>query len=213
MKLPAQKRAPGKAKALRAQGRLPGVVYNREYNQPVSLELRTFDKVFRHEGASSLIDLDIDGDIHQVLIKSVQMDKRHRVPMHVDFFAITAGEVVEVAVPLEFTGTALGVREGGLLDVQRREVHISILPRLIPSHLDIDISALQIGDSVHVGDIASLFPPEAEILDDEDVTLIAVVPPRVEEEVEEAAAVEGEPEVIGKGAEEGEEEEAKEVEE
>jgi len=87
--------------------------------------------------------------------------------------------------------------------VQRREVHISILPRLIPQHLMVDVSALKIGDSLHVSDLKSYLPAEAEILDDLELTLVAVVPPRVAEEaVAEAGAIE--PEVIAKGKEEEE---------
>jgi large subunit ribosomal protein L25 len=101
------------------------------------------------------------------------------------------------------------VRDGGVLDVQKRDVLISILPRLIPQHIDIDVSALKIGDSLHVRDLKSALPAEAEILDDEDITIAAVVPPRAEEPVEAAAAAptSAEPEVITKGKkdEEGEE--------
>jgi large subunit ribosomal protein L25 len=202
MKLTAQKRTPGGAAALRQAERLPGVVYNSELNIPVSVELRAFDKAFREQGTSSLISLDIEGESHDVLVKQVQMNKRRREPLHVDFYAVTAGQQVEVHVPVEFAGTAAGVREGGQLDVHRREVLISVIPRLIPSHLELDVSELTIGDSFHIRDIASLLPAEAEVLDDEELTLVSVVPPRVEAEPEEEALEAEEPEVIGEGEEE-----------
>lgn len=203
MKLEAQRRTPGGVAAIRRAERLPGVVYNSELNIPVSVELRAFDKAFREQGTSSLISLDIEGESHDVLVKQVQMDKRRRTPMHVDFYAVTAGRHVEVRVPVEFAGKAVGVREGGQLDVHRREVLISVIPRLIPQHLELDISGLEIGDSLHVRDVARLLPAEAEILDDEELTLVSVVPPRVEAEAEAEAAAE-EPEVVGKGEEEEE---------
>ncbi|MBS3934131.1 MAG: 50S ribosomal protein L25 [Truepera sp.] len=203
MKLLASRRTPGKAGALRLAGQMPAVVYNRELNIPIAVDLKTFDRVFRVQGTSSIIDLEIDGQNHEVLVKQVQMDKRKRLPVHADFYAVTAGQLVDVYIPLEFVGTAAGSREGGQLDVQRREVHISILPRLIPQHLMVDVSALKIGDSLHVSDLKALLPAEAEILDDLELTLVAVVPPRVAEEtVAEAAATE--PEVIAKGKEEEE---------
>jgi large subunit ribosomal protein L25 len=203
MKLLASRRTPGKAGAQRLAGQMPAVVYNRELNIPIAVDLKTFDRVFRAQGTSSIIDLEIEGENHEVLVKQVQMDKRKRLPVHADFYAVTAGQLVDVHVPLEFVGTAAGSREGGQLDVQRREVHISILPRLIPQHLMVDVSSLKIGDSLHVSDLKSYLPAEAEILDDLELTLVAVVPPRV---AEEAVAETGptEPEVIAKGKEEEE---------
>lgn len=197
MKLQAQLRSDDDAKALRRAGRLPAVVYNRETNQPVSVETRAFDKAFRSQGTSSLIDLDIDGTVHAVLVKQVQMDKRRREPMHVDFYAVTANQPVDVNVPIEIVGSAIGVREGGQLDVQRREVRISVLPRLIPNHVEVDISELAIGGTVHVSDVVALLPAEAKVLDDLDLALVAVVPPRVAEEAEDAEAAAVEPELVG----------------
>ncbi|MBX3143201.1 MAG: 50S ribosomal protein L25 [Trueperaceae bacterium] len=199
MKLQAEKRTPGRSNDLRAQGRLPALMYNKELNVPVSVDLKAFDKAFRAQGTASLIDLDIDGDVHSVLVKQVQMSKRRRVPEHVDFYAVTANQPVEVSVPLELVGTAVGVRDGGQLDVQRREVRISVLPRLIPAHVELDISKLAIGSSIHVSDVVALLPKEAKVLDDLELALVAVVPPRVSDD---SAAGEGgsEPEVIGRSA-------------
>lgn len=203
MKLEAQKRDAGAPASLRRQGRLPAIVYNKSLNVPVSVDLKTFDRVFRAQGTAHLIDLEVDGETHPVLVKAVQMDKRRRLPQHVDFYAVTAGQKVNVHVPIELTGTAVGAREGGQLDVQRREVHLSVLPRLIPDHVVLDVGGLGIGDSLHVRDLAAVLPAEAEILDDLDLAVVAVVAPRValEEEPVEAAV---EPEVIAKGSEEDE---------
>lgn len=208
MKLEAKKRTTGTAAALRREGRLPAVVYNRELNLSVSVDTKTFDRVFRSQGQSSIIDLEVDGTEHAVLVKAVQMDKRRRAPQHVDFYAVTEGQEVEVHVPVEFHGTPAGVKEGGMLDVHRREVFIAVMPRLIPNHLELDLSALEIGDSLHISDVASQLPPEATILDETDLTLVTVVPPRlVEEEAEEVEEIATEPEVIGHGGEEGDEDE------
>lgn len=205
MILQAEKRTPGSSVALRRAGRLPAVVYNRETNELLSVDARAFDKAFRSQGTSSLITIELDGKPYSVLVKQVQMDKRRREPMHVDFYAVTEGQAVDVHVPIELTGTPSGVRDGGQLDVQRREVHISILPRLIPNHVEIDVSGLAIGDSMHVSDLVKLLPNEARVLDDENLTIVAVVPPRVAEEEVEAAEEEVlEPEVVGRGGEEGE---------
>jgi large subunit ribosomal protein L25 len=205
MKLEARTREPGDPRALRRSGRLPAIVYNRSLNVPISIDERAFDKAFRSHGTSHLIDLDVDGEVHPVLVRAVQMDKRRRVARHVDFFAVTAGQKVHVNVSIELTGTAIGTKEGGQLDVQRREVAISILPRLIPERLEIDISGLAIGYSLHIGDLVSRLPSEAEILDDLDLAVVAVVPPRVVEEEEEAAE-DLEPEIVGEREESDEDE-------
>ncbi len=203
MKLEAEKRSAGYVAALRRSGRLPGVVYNSQLNLTVSVDGREFDKVFRSQGMSSIIDLAVEGETHAVLVKQVQMDKRLRRPLHVDFYAVTEGQVVDVHVPIDVAGTARGVREGGMLDVHRREVYIEVMPRLIPSRITVDVSELEIGDSIHIADVASLLPPEARILDELERTVLTVVPPRLIEEEEEVEAEEGmEPELVGREGEE-----------
>jgi large subunit ribosomal protein L25 len=204
MKLEARKRAVGATGALRRAGLMPAVVYNRNLNQAISVDLKAFDRVFRVQGTSSVIDLDVEGEVVPVLVKAVQMDKRRRTPKHADFFAVTANQPVAVHVPIELKGVSIGTREGGQLDVQRREIHLSVLPRLIPNHVEIDISGLAIGDSLHVRDLQAFLPAEAEILDDLDLAIVAVVPPRVAVEDEEAGDEAAEPEVIARGTEDDE---------
>ena len=210
MKVSAQKRTPGGAPALIGAGRLPAIVYNKETNIPVSLEAREFDKAFRSQGTGSIINLDIEGDEHDVLVRAVQMDKRRRVPIHVDFFAVTANQPVDVYVPLEFVGDSVGAKEGGQVDIQRREIHIRILPRLIPGNIEVDISDLAINDSLHLSDVIDKLPRQAEVLDNPEEAMIAILPPRVEEPAEPVEAEGAEPEVIGEEAEEGEEGESRE---
>lgn len=206
MRVSAQKRTPGNAPDLLKSGRLPGVVYNKETNIPVSLELREFDKAFRSQGTSNVINLDIDGEAHDVLVRAVQMDKRRRQPIHIDFFAITANQPVDVAVPFDFVGEAAGAKEGGQVDVQRREVRIRVLPRFIPQqHLEVDISELGINDSLHLSDVIGRLPTQAEVLDDPEETIIAILPPRVEEPEETVQTEAAEPEVIGEDGESSEE--------
>jgi large subunit ribosomal protein L25 len=207
MKLEANSRTAGRNAALRREGRMPGVVYNNELNVPVAFDAKAFDRVFRQQGTSSLIDLEVDGEVHQVLVREVQMDKRRRRPVHVDFYAVTAGQKLEVYVPVVFEGDAKGQAEGGQLDVQRREVGIYVLPSEIPHDIKVDISPLEIGDAIHIGDVKGLLPTTAEIIDDEELTLVTVLAPRLEVE-EEEEEVEAEPEVIGRGPEEEEGEEA-----
>ena len=207
MKLAAQKRDGQDVRNLRRAGRLPGIVYNKGLNVQVSMDRREFDKVFRSQGTSHVIDLDVDGKNHEVLVKAVQMHKRRREPQHVDFYAVTAGQEVDVYVHLDFVGTPQGVRDGGQTDVQRREVQIRILPRHIPEKVELDVSGLEIGDSIHVADVVKVLPKQATLVTDPDLTIITILPPKLAEEEETAAAAEGEaePEVIGREGEEEEE--------
>ena len=213
MKLEASTRTAGHVSALRQQGRLPAVLYNKELNLPVAVDAKAFDRVFREQGTSSLIDLDVDGTEHQVLVREVQMDKRKRVPLHVDFYAITKGQKLEVYVPVHFEGTSQGQKDGGQLDVQRREVGIYVLPSQIPHDITVDITGLGIGDSVHIADVRALLPDTAEIIDDETLTLVTVLAPRLEVEEEEEELGEEEPEVIGRGGEDEDDEDSEEEDE
>lgn len=198
MKLAAQKRDAEKASALRAAGRIPAVVYNRELNVPVSVNIREFDRVFREAGSGTLINLDLGSETHPVLVKAVQMNKRRRTPQHVDFYAVTAGQKVQVGVDINFEGTPRGVRDdGGAFDVQRREVVIEVDPRNIPSELTVDVSELGIGDALHISDLAHLLPEDADLVDSPELTVAAVVAPRLVEEEEDETAEVTEPEVIG----------------
>lgn len=198
MKLAAQKRDAEKASALRAAGRIPAVVYNRELNVPVSVNIREFDRVFREAGSGTLINLDLGSETHPVLVKAVQMNKRRRTPQHVDFYAVTAGQKVQVGVDINFEGTPRGVRDdGGAFDVQRREIVIEVDPRNIPSELTVDVSELGIGDALHISDLAHLLPEDADLVDSPELTVAAVVAPRLAEEAEEETAEVTEPEVIG----------------
>jgi len=178
MKLEASKRNPGEANALRNHGRLPAVVYNKDMNQTVSVDLRNFDKVFRAQGQSRIIELEIDGQMVEVLVKQVQMNKRKRLPQHVDFFAITRGHTLEVAVPIKFVGTPEGVRNGGMLDIKRREVRMKVLPRLIPDIIEVDITQLNLNQALHVSDLASKLPEGASFIDNSEYTLVTIVPTR-----------------------------------
>src|SRR5690625_7145078 len=96
MKLAAQKRDAEKASALRAAGRIPAGVYNRELNVPVSVNIREFDRVFREAGSGTLINLDLGSETHPIRVKAVQMRKRRPSPQHADFYAGTAGQKCQI---------------------------------------------------------------------------------------------------------------------
>jgi len=205
----------GVARTLRAEGRVPGVIYGHAREpQALSIEQRELERLFARIAAeSTVIELSLDGTTVRTLIREIQRHPFKRQILHVDFQELVAGEKVTVNVPLVLQGVPVGVRaEGGILDQTMRELSIHVDPADIPNHIDVDVSELTIGHSIHVSDLK--LPPGVEVLDDEESTICVVSAPRTEVEpvVAEAEPVEGapegEPEVIGKGkTEDGEGEE------
>jgi large subunit ribosomal protein L25 len=203
----------GGARKTRAAGHIPGVLYGHgETPVAVSVQRREFDVALRrHKGGNPIVSLQIDGADHTALIRDVQYDPITHSILHLDFLHISLTEMIEVDVAVRLVGLPVGVKDGGgILEPITREVRVRCLPTAIPSSIDVDVSALNIGDSVHVRDIPV---KDVELLSDGDLTIATIVPPTVHEEAppaEAAAATEAatpaEPEVIAKGKkEEGEE--------
>jgi large subunit ribosomal protein L25 len=205
----------GGARKARAAGLIPGVVYGHgEPPVPVAVDNREFETALRHhKGGNAIVNLAVNGSEYTALIRDVQYDPLSHDILHLDFHHISLTETVEVRVNVHLNGLPIGVKDGGgILEHITREIEIRCLPTQIPSALEADVSALNIGDSIHVRD---LVVPDVTILTDLDTTVATVVPPTVMEEkpVEEAAAAAtAEPEVIAKGKqdEEGEAKDSKE---
>jgi large subunit ribosomal protein L25 len=204
----------GGARKSRAAGQIPAVLYGHgETPIPVAIGTRDFEiALHRHEGGNPIVNLALEGGEYTALIRDVQYDPVTHHILHLDFQHISLTETVEVKVALHFEGLAIGVKDGGgILESILREVEVRCLPTAIPPSISVDVSHLNIGDSVHVRD---LVVPNVEILTDPTATLATVVPPTVMEEkpAEEAAVAEAatEPEVITKGKKEEEGEGGKE---
>lgn len=178
----------GPARQMRMVGRIPAVVYGRGRDpESLSVSAAEVDKLLAtHARASTIISLAIDGDSVKVLIRDVQRHPLRRDITHLDFYEIHEGESITVTVPIHLEGSPEGVRNaGGTLDQVLREVQIAVLPRHIPERLELEVTALTIGQSLHVRDLVI---ENANILTDGEMTICSVIPPRVEEEV---APVEG----------------------
>jgi large subunit ribosomal protein L25 len=204
----------GAARQLRIRGQVPAVMYGHG-REPLSLSLnaRDLDKMLGHiQAESTVIDITVDGQTAKTLIREIQRHPIKRQILHVDFQALVAGEKVVVSIPIVLVGTAEGVKlEGGVLDQTLRELEIEVDPSNIPDHVELDVTNMVIGDSLHVSDIK--VPEGVEIQDDPETSVAVLAAPRAV--IEETPAVEGaegavegapEPEVIGKGPtdEEGE---------
>jgi large subunit ribosomal protein L25 len=200
-----------KAKKLRSKGLIPAIFYGpRAQTIPLVIDSKELAKALRTEaGENVLIDLDIrkgpQSDRKVVMLKDIQVDPLQRATLHTDFYEVTMDEMVTVEVPVHLVGKPEGTKVGGILEQVRRVIQMQCLPGDIPKSIDIDVSALNIGDSIHVQEINV---EKAKIISDTNFTIATVVPPVVEEKVAEAVA----PEAV-EGAEVKEEKEEKEEEE
>ena len=198
----------GGARKARREGRIPGVLYGHgEAPIPVSVGARDLQIALRHHrGSNPIVNLAVGGSEYTALIRDAQYDPVTHDVLHLDFQHISLTETIEVRVPVRLTGLAVGVKDsGGILETILRDLEVRCLPTAIPTSIEVDVSALAIGDSVHVRDLRI---PDVTILTDADATVATVVPPTVMEEkpaevvVGEPAAAE--PEVIAKGKKEEE---------
>jgi len=208
----------GNARKLRAKGMIPAVFYGpRSKTLPLVLDPKELKKTLQTEaGANVLIDLDIRnaGDIGRkvVMVKDLQIHPLQRSILHADFYEVAMDELVNVEVPIHLIGKSEGVKVGGILEQVRRVIEIQCLPGDIPKFIEVDVTALKIGDSIHVENI---HVEKAKILAETNFTIATVVPPAAEEKkvVEEAvaeAAAEGEVKEEGKEKVKEKEEEKKE---
>src|SRR5216117_456031 len=194
---------------LRARGLIPAVIYGgNDKPQPLQVAARDINAMMSQaSGENVLVELEIgdDGQTRTALVQEVQHSPVGGDIRHVDFHAISMDEMIQAEVPLEATGTAVGVKTfGGLLEQSLRALAIECLPSNLPDRITVDVSQLNIGDSIHVRDIQ--FPPGVTPRVQPDLTAFSLLAPVVEEEpaVVEAEAAAAGPEVITEKKEEGE---------
>lgn len=182
--LVAEQRANGKGLAgkMRKSGRVPSVLYGKAV-KPVSISVdrRELEKAVKTKaGMNVLIDLSIKGgDSGLALIRDFQADPFRRDFVHVDFQAISLTEKIAVEVPIALIGTSIGVKEGGVVEQLRRTINIMSLPERIPEKIEIDITELKIGDSIHADEIK--LPGGVAFPHAMNFTIVAIVPPAKEE--------------------------------
>ena len=192
----------GVARKLRAAGRVPGVVYGHAREaQSLSLVARDLEKLLSQIAVSStVVELSLAGVTTRTLIREIQRHPFRKNILHVDFQEMVAGEKVTVKVPLVFVGVPEGVRlSGALLEQILHSVEVLVDPVSIPNHIDVDVTHLAMGHSLHVRDLK--LPEGVEVLSDEDATICAVIAPRAAVEAAAAEPGAGEPELIRKAKE------------
>ncbi|MEF8847280.1 MAG: 50S ribosomal protein L25 [Candidatus Paceibacterota bacterium] len=215
-KLTAQKREGESNNSLRKQGQIPAVVYGPEReDKTIKVSEKDLRRVYHDAGRSSLINLELDEEEEKVLIYEIQKHPVSGDPLHVDFYQPPLDKKIQVEVPLEFVGESNAVENlNGTLVRDVTRITVETLPQEIPDNIEVDISSLEeFSDDLQIKDLE--VPSDVEILEDSEVIIASVVPPKdVEEELEEPIE-EGieEIETIEEAEEREEVEEAEEVEE
>jgi large subunit ribosomal protein L25 len=189
---------------LRKRGRIPGVFYS-GHDQAVAIDVP--DKALKplvYTSETHLVSLEIEGgSSFDCVLKDVQFDPITDKVIHFDLFGLTTGEKIQIEVPLRLVGNAAGIRDGGILTQVLHKLDVKCLPNDMPTHIDVDVSKLNVGDSLHVSDLNL---ESLDILTVED-TVVASVTHAKQEKVAEQVETEEitEPEVISKGKAETEE--------
>jgi len=183
------------SRRLRMSGFIPGVIYSHGETEAVQINMKDFFKLFKGRITESVIF-----DLHSLskknyeekmaYVKDYQKNPVTNEILHVDLFKVTATEKIHTNVPVEFLGTALGAKMGGILEVEVREILVECLPRDLPEKIHVDVTNLNTGDSVHVRDLD--LGEKVKILTNPEAVIVTVIIPKIaaiEEKVEEAAVV------------------------
>ena len=186
----------GPARRLRISGQIPAVLYGPK-TDPVLLSVDKIDleQVFKKGGIGQVIlnlVIQQNGETttRPAMIKELQTHPLSRNFIHIDFYEIKMDQKITAKIPVVTTGMAKGVEAGGILQIIRRELEVECLPLAVPESIEIDISDLDIGDSIHLGQIH--VEGEIEFLEEDDYTVVTVSSPKMEEEPQEEEEAEEE---------------------
>jgi len=188
-----EKTGKGPARRMRRKGLIPAVLYGYKGNRNLTINAHQFSRLFEEIGEHSIITITIDGkDKTEVIVKDFQMDPVERTITHVDFLEFEKGKMLKTEIPIKVTGSSVGVKKGGILEAFIRDIEVECLPKDIPDSISLDVSDMDIGNSLHVRDIE--VSDKVRILSNPDQVVITIgTPTKVEEPVlEEEIPVEGE---------------------
>ncbi|WP_338779265.1 50S ribosomal protein L25/general stress protein Ctc [Metabacillus sp. FJAT-52054] len=181
-------------RAIRLQGHVPGIIYGfKTDNKAVSIDSIDLLKVLRDEGRNAIIQLDVDGKKHSVMVNDMQRDTMKNEILHADFLAVNMNSEVDVEVPLTLTGEAQGVKDGGVLQQPLYQISVTAKPNDIPQTIEVDISNLAVNDTLTISDLKD--SKKYTINHEDDEVIASILPPQAEEEIDSGEEQEpGEPE-------------------
>jgi large subunit ribosomal protein L25 len=186
------------SRRVRNSGFIPGVIYSHGESEAIQIPRKEFFKLFKGKISESVI-FDIHSSVKKddtekmAYVKDYHADPISGEILHIDLFKVTKGEKIHTHVPIVFTGTAKGVKLGGILEVDIREIEVECLPKDLPEKIEIDVTSMEVGDSIHVKDV--VLAEGVKITGNPDASIASVHVPKVvaeEVKVEEAVAVVGE---------------------
>lgn len=186
---------------LRAEGSVPAVLYGHK-EEPVTLAIgaKQLRKALAHKAKVVKLEGDASG---QAIVQALQWDTFHRHLLHIDLLRVSVGEKVQVSVPIELKGDAVGVNDGGVITLINDHVEIEAAPANLPDILHLDVTTLNVGDNMTAGEITDL-PDGAKLITSADTVLAQCVPPAGAPSLDGVAEGEESPEVIGEeGKKEG----------
>lgn len=190
----------GVARKLRSRGKLPAVIYGKGLEpKKILIDAKNFDHIVLSGSVHHIITINLEENKNKMttIVKEVQKHPYLDNYLHVDFQSIDIDQEIESVVPVQLVGESLGQKEGGIVQHGVREVHVFGIAKDMPDHLDVDISLLNIGDSIRIADIK--IDENLKIVSNPEETVISILPPvKVIEEVPEAEEEVTEPEVIEK---------------
>lgn len=180
----------GALKQMRREGLVPAVIYGTgTENENIKVDAKVFsDLLHQSVSESILVDLDIQGKKRLALIQDVQHNPLNNEIVHVDFLAVNENELITAVIPVEAVGIAAGVKAGGILDVQLHDLEIQCLPKDLPEIIEVDVSALQLGQALHLGEVS--YPEGVKPTMSADVVLAIISEPRVKEASDDDAPTE-----------------------
>lgn len=169
-------------KSLRDNGNIPAVIYGvNKQNQPVSVNVGDLMKTIRDNGRNGIISLKLDGKMQNAILTDYQMDPLSKDIIHADFLAVDMSTELQVNVRIQLDGDAIGVKDGGVLQQPLHELSITATPSQIPQALHIDVTNLQVGENLTVGDIS--IAEGISINHDTEEVVVTILPPKQEEEI------------------------------
>ncbi|MGJ9385058.1 50S ribosomal protein L25/general stress protein Ctc [Salipaludibacillus sp. CF4.18] len=181
---------------IRNQGNIPAIVYGKTYeSKAVSVQEIAFIKTLRDQGKTGVFKLELDGEKTDVMIYDMQVDRIKNRVLHVDFYAVDMKVEMDADVPVHVIGESIGVKEGGVLQQAVHELSVRALPNDLPNSIDVEVSELDVNDSIQVKDLKS--GAKFEFNNDPEEVVVSILAPTEEPEEPEEGTEEKEPELVG----------------
>lgn len=173
----------GIARKLRNEGKIPAILYGRDVEAvPIMISAREWETLMRRVRKNVILTIELHGDKgvekRPVMIKKVDSGYLGDDINHIDFLQVSMERTIEIEIPIHLTGTAKGIVSNGIVEQHLRSIMVECLPTQIPEQIALDVTNLDIGDSIHVSDISL---PGVKLLEHMDVAVVTVIPPESEE--------------------------------